>query len=120
MKKQQKSISHYISLSSPIFGISIGLKASDDIELRTWSVLIGGYSLNSRKYQNIDFSLEMECSDKYPDEPPHVKFNTRVNLDIVDGSMNVIPSKIETLRNWKREYTMEKIAVEIKNIIEKS
>ncbi|EDO19418.1 hypothetical protein Kpol_1002p65 [Vanderwaltozyma polyspora DSM 70294] len=66
-------------------------------------------------HANRIYSLSIECGPNYPDEPPKIKFISRVNLPCVDvNTGEVKPTEFHTLRDWKRSYTMETILLELR------
>lgn len=84
--------------------ISWGLAQEDDMTLTEWSATIFGPIDTS--FDNRIYSLNIHCGPTYPDEPPKVKFVTSINMNCVESDGTVKPS-FDTLRNWKREYTIE-------------
>merc|ERR1711894_245093 len=40
-------------------------------------------------FENRMYSLKLKCPKKSPDEPPTVKFNTRINLNCVSSCGSV-------------------------------
>lgn len=65
-------------------------------------------------HENRIYSLNIVCGQKYPDEPPKVTFLSKINLPCVDGEGNVVVSQFETLKNWKRSYSMETVLLELR------
>jgi ubiquitin-conjugating enzyme E2 variant len=66
-------------------------------------------------HENRIYSLKIVCGETYPDQPPLVKFISRVNLPFVnqlDGTID--PSKITVLGHWSRNSSLETILVEIR------
>lgn len=61
--------------------VSFGLVDSDDITLSHWQCTILG-PMNS-PVENRIISLLVHCGEKYPSEPPVVKFQTKVNVPFV-------------------------------------
>merc|ERR1719394_2314816 len=53
-------------------------------------------------FENRIYSLSIVCGPQYPDKPPSVKFNTRINMNCVDQATGVVSSKLERLSNWRR------------------
>ncbi|GEM12855.1 ubiquitin-conjugating enzyme E2 variant [Rhodotorula toruloides] len=52
---------------------------------------------------------------QYPDVPPEITFLTRINLPCVDPtSGKVSPNKLGVLANWKHQYTLETVLVELR------
>ncbi|KAH8822561.1 UBC-like protein [Flagelloscypha sp. PMI_526] len=92
---------------------SYGLDNSDDILMSDWNgTIIGpGHSV----HENRIYSLKITCGSSYPQEPPVVQFISRVNLPFVnqeDGKVD--PSKIEVLRTWTSDKSIEKVLVEFR------
>ena len=59
--------------------------------------------------------MKMHCGEQYPDEPPTIQFVSQVNLPCVnqrDGKVD--PSKLPCLAQWKREFTMETVLIELR------
>lgn len=57
----------------------------------------------------------MHCGPNYPDEPPQIQFVSQVNLPCVnqrDGTVD--PTKLPCLAQWKREFTMETVLIELR------
>lgn len=92
--------------------ISYGLTNQDDISMTFWNGTILGPPHLS--HENRIYSLNIVCDESYPDKPPTVQFVSRINLPCVDGEGNVVVSSFDTLKNWKRLYTMETVLLELR------
>ncbi|WVN87988.1 uncharacterized protein L203_103186 [Cryptococcus depauperatus CBS 7841] len=91
---------------------SYGLKDSDDIAMYEWNGTILGPPHSA--YENRIFSLSIYCGDNYPDAPPLVKFESKINLPSVNQQGLVDLSRINTLPRWSRNFTLETILVELR------
>jgi ubiquitin-conjugating enzyme E2 variant len=60
------------------------------------------------------YSLRVSVGEHYPDVPPSVVFETKVNLSCVDGSGN-LKRDFPGLTNWNRNGSIESVLVAIKN-----
>ncbi|KAB2624170.1 ubiquitin-conjugating enzyme E2 variant 1A-like [Pyrus ussuriensis x Pyrus communis] len=61
------------------------------------------------------YQLKLFCGKDYPDNPPTVRFQTRINVTCVNRDTGVVePSLFPMLANWQREYTMEDILTQLK------
>ncbi|CUM66376.1 uncharacterized protein PRCAT00004040001 [Priceomyces carsonii] len=92
--------------------ISYGLSSQDDITMTYWNGTILGPPHSV--HENRIYSLTIICGENYPDQPPKVKFISKINLPCVDSSGNVMPDKFDALKNWKRTYTMETVLLELR------
>lgn len=92
--------------------ISYGLANQDDITMTYWNGTILGPPHSS--HENRIYSLNIVCGSEYPDKPPTVKFISKINLPCVDSQGNVVVENFETLKNWKRSYTMETVLLELR------
>lgn len=104
--------------------VSLGLVESDDIFMRNWQcTMLGpmGSAVDSRIVSCI-----IHAGDRYPDQPPEVQFQTKVNFPFVvshspaciaalparrtdwpaarsqDGSGKVLASKFPYMQQWNR------------------
>ena len=69
-------------------------------------------------HENRIYSLKIFCGDDYPDKPPSIQFNSRVNLPFVsqiDGKVD--QNKLPVLANWNRSSSIETILVEIRRFV---
>lgn len=80
--------------------ISFGLVDGSDIMLTDWQCTILGPQ--GSPLDNRIVSLLVQCPPTYPDSPPKVKFQTKVNFPFVGKEGEVDPSKMDLLKNWKR------------------
>jgi ubiquitin-conjugating enzyme E2 variant len=92
--------------------ISYGLTNQDDITMTYWNGTILGPPHSS--HENRIYSLNIVCDESYPDKPPKVTFVSKVNLPCVDSAGNVLIANFDTLKNWKRSYTMETVLLELR------
>ncbi|KAK9935442.1 hypothetical protein M0R45_022545 [Rubus argutus] len=61
------------------------------------------------------YQLKLFCGKDYPDNPPAVRFQTRINMTCVNHETGVVePSLFPMLANWQREHTMEDILTQLK------
>ncbi|KAJ8621454.1 hypothetical protein MRB53_029983 [Persea americana] len=61
------------------------------------------------------YQLKLFCDKDYPDIPPTVKFQTRINMACVNEDTGVIePALFPMLADWRREHTMEDELVQLK------
>lgn len=71
-------------------------------------------------HENRIYSLLIVCDERYPDQPPKVKFVSKINLPCVDDDGSVNTEKFETLKNWKRTYSMETVLLELRKTMASS
>lgn len=65
-------------------------------------------------HENRIYSLSITCDEHYPDQPPKVVFVSKINLPCVDATGQVLVKEFDTLKNWKRSYTMETVLLELR------
>jgi len=94
--------------------ISYGLEDGDDMSMSNWNgTIIGpGHTV----HENRIYSLTIHCGPKYPEEPPTLKFVTRINLPCVDPQNGKVdPKKLPVLFRWNSySYTLETILSELR------
>jgi ubiquitin-protein ligase len=66
-------------------------------------------------YADRFYELRIHCTDKYPAEPPQVRFISKINMDCVDKQGRVIPSKLPAMRNWNRNMGIEQVLQSIRS-----
>ncbi|RMZ80460.1 hypothetical protein DV737_g2973, partial [Chaetothyriales sp. CBS 132003] len=95
---------------------SYGLADGDDITMTNWNGTILGPPHSS--HENRIYSVNIHCGDEYPDKPPALQFNSRINIPCVDQKTGKVdPSKLPCLAHWKRDYTMETILIELRRSV---
>ena len=92
--------------------LSWGLEKEDDIELNTWNGMIIGPPRTA--FENRMYSLRIKCGPNYPEEPPSVKFQTRINLNCVSSNGAVDARSVPVLARWQREYTIKSVLHELR------
>ncbi|KAG9152345.1 hypothetical protein Leryth_021777 [Lithospermum erythrorhizon] len=86
---------------------------ADDLLMQSWTGTIIGPP-NTVHEGNI-YQLKLLCGNEYPDKPPSVRFQSRINISCVNQDTGVVePSLLSMLASWKREYTMEDILMQLK------
>ncbi len=93
--------------------VSAGLRDQDDILLRFWNGTIIGPP--GTAFENRIISLEIFCGENYPDEPPKVKFSTKVNMTCVKPNGELDPANFPMYRQWKSKFTVENVLQELRN-----
>ncbi|KAJ9663770.1 E2 ubiquitin-conjugating protein mms2 [Coniosporium apollinis] len=92
---------------------SYGLEDQDDLLMSNWNGTILGPPHSV--HENRIYSLKIHCGDRYPDIPPEVTFVSKINLPCVDQRTGKVdPSKLPCLIQWRRDFTMETILIELR------
>lgn len=86
--------------------VSVGLKDTDDIMLKTWTGTIIGPGRTN--FQDRIFSVEIYCDENYPKSPPRIRFLSKINMSCVAPDGRVDPSKFSAMRSWNPQTTMIK------------
>lgn len=64
------------------------------------------------------YSLKIECNERYPDEPPTLRFLTKVNINCINQNNGVVDHRsVPMLARWSREYTIKTMLQEIRRIM---
>eukprot|EP00812_Abedinium_dasypus_P010524 NODE_4138_length_706_cov_245.454685.p1 GENE.NODE_4138_length_706_cov_245.454685~~NODE_4138_length_706_cov_245.454685.p1 ORF type:complete len:138 (+),score=28.38 NODE_4138_length_706_cov_245.454685:68-481(+) len=92
-------------------GVSWGLENGEDITLTGWNGTIFGPPGTS--CENRIYSLAITCGSRYPDVPPEVRFNTKINIPFVEPT-GAVSARWGPLGNWRREFTIETILGELR------
>lgn len=92
--------------------ISYGLVDQSDIMLTEWIGTIIGPSNSS--FANRIYTVSIHCNEKYPDEPPSVKFITKVNLPFVNKQGKVLVDVFPILgKSWNPNLTISDVLKKI-------
>ncbi|KAH7839155.1 hypothetical protein Vadar_000520 [Vaccinium darrowii] len=93
--------------------VSYGMDDADDVYMQSWTGTIIGPP--NTVHEGRIYQLKLFCGKEYPDEPPAVRFQTRINMTCVNQETGLVePRLFPMLANWQREYTMEDILMQLK------
>ncbi|XP_057777544.1 ubiquitin-conjugating enzyme E2 variant 1A-like isoform X2 [Salvia miltiorrhiza] len=93
--------------------VSYGMDDADDVYMQSWTGTIIGPP--NTVHEGRIYQLKLFCGKDYPDNPPTVRFQTRINMSCVNLETGVVePHRFPMLLDWKRECTMEDILIQLK------
>ncbi|EYU30115.1 hypothetical protein MIMGU_mgv1a014540mg [Erythranthe guttata] len=93
--------------------VSYGMDDADDLYMQSWTGTIIGPP--NTVHEGRIYQLKLFCGKDYPDNPPSVMFQTRINMSCVNHETGVVePRLFPMLSDWQREYTMEDILMQLK------
>jgi ubiquitin-conjugating enzyme E2 variant len=79
--------------------VSYGLDNTEDQSWTNWNgTIVGPMNTN---FDNRIYFLSIVCGEQYPEQPPQIKFNSKINLPCVNQSNGTVDfSKNNKLRSW--------------------
>ncbi|PSC75607.1 Ubiquitin-conjugating enzyme E2 variant 1C [Micractinium conductrix] len=92
--------------------VSYGMDNSDDMLMRSWTGTIIGPP--NTVHDGRIYTLKIYCDESYPDRPPQVRFQSRVQMSCVAPNGVVDPRAFQVLGRWTRQYTMETVLTELR------
>merc|ERR1712096_553776 len=95
--------------------VTWGLTDPDDSEMVNWTASITGPP--NTVFANRIYQLRIECRPRYPDEPPRVRFVTRINMSCVDSESGVV-SGTPYLAKWLRVNTMRGCLLDLRSLMQ--
>lgn len=91
--------------------VSYGLQQGDDITLTNWTGTIFGPP--GGNHENRIYTLNMVCGPNYPQQPPQVRFMTKLNMSCVNQRTGAVEG-FRALTNWVPTNTLETVLLELR------
>lgn len=93
--------------------VSYGMDSTgEDMLMRHWTGTIIGPP--NTVHDGRIYTLKIYCDESYPDRPPQVRFQSRVQMSCVAPNGVVDPRVFHVLGRWTRQYTMETVLTELR------
>ncbi|XP_041472159.1 ubiquitin-conjugating enzyme E2 variant 2-like [Lytechinus variegatus] len=92
--------------------VSWGIENDDDMMMRQWNGMIIGPL--KTPYEGKIYSLSIHCGDKYPDQPPTIRFLTKINMSCVSSEGAVSSRNFDMLKHWQRNYTIKDVLTKLR------
>ncbi|KAG7030593.1 Ubiquitin-conjugating enzyme E2 variant 1B [Cucurbita argyrosperma subsp. argyrosperma] len=93
--------------------VSYGMDDPDDLLMQSWTGTIIGPP--NTVHEGRIYQLKLFCGKDYPDNPPAVRFQSRINMSCVNPETGMVERNLlPMLAKWQREYTMEDILTQLK------
>ena len=92
--------------------VSYGLSNSDDMMMKHWTGTIIGPP--GTVHDCSIYTLDIECGESYPQEPPRVTFVTRIHMNGVDQYGRLDYGNFGPIKHWSNRSTLESLLTDIR------
>eukprot|EP01104_Vermistella_antarctica_P002420 TRINITY_DN12662_c0_g1_i1.p1 TRINITY_DN12662_c0_g1~~TRINITY_DN12662_c0_g1_i1.p1 ORF type:complete len:142 (+),score=22.80 TRINITY_DN12662_c0_g1_i1:128-553(+) len=94
--------------------ISYGLDNGDDMSMSAWIGSIIGPA--NTAHEGRIYSLKIYCDQKYPHNPPDVRFTSRINMTGVNQQNGTVDKKAYPMlgTQWKATYNLEYVLQQLR------
>ncbi|PAA49847.1 hypothetical protein BOX15_Mlig017168g1 [Macrostomum lignano] len=93
--------------------ISWGLENDNDQTLTNWIGMILGPP--KTPYDNRMYNLHITCGPNYPEQPPTVRFISRIKMNGVHETTGLVDGrKLPSLAQWRRGYHIKTVLQELR------